>query len=328
MLSVMSLRNWAVLFALASVACMAQDVSQAQPPCDQQRIVVTVTDDAGKPLTGLTAANFRAQEHGRRIQVVSVTAKSNPAMVMFLDASGSMTGSPHAPSWFAAVRAAIAVVEASPPDTPVVMVVFTSRPMSVERGRTAVLSALRLLQTHVPTFEKLHDKQTAITDSIAAILSNAKAPPEGEIAYVLTDGGQNIEHSNMDRTIDGLVRSNIRLFSLVIKNGPPRTEEEKIGPDLMKKLADETGGQSAVFPSEQWKSQGDEKRLAEQQYAQIANFYELHFQTSQPLLKRTSWKLEVVDSSQQHSRGVKISYPHHLLPCSAVPTSPSNPAQN
>lgn len=283
--------------------------------CDRAVIAATVTDNTGSPLTSLSASNFRAELQGKPVQVISAERKLNPAIVLFLDASGSMISRPRA--WTVAVKVSTALIESVPPDTPVLLVLFANGPAAVQQGRPAVLSALKAMETGTPGFAK-PDRRTDVTDTISASLGNMKPWPGGTIGYIVTDGGQNQEHDNVDHVIDAVVRSSVRLFTLLIPATPPLTEEEWDGPVLMQKLSEETGGTILVF--HQW----DDIRRAEQQFPQITDFYEIELAPPQALPKRTSLKLEVVDSSGHRKRSVQISYPHHLPACSALPAASDN----
>jgi hypothetical protein len=70
-------------------------VAAQQPPCSQRTTPVSVMNQAGQPVTGLTSANFTGKFNGRPLHISSVTpSKSPPAVLILLDTSGSMVNFP------------------------------------------------------------------------------------------------------------------------------------------------------------------------------------------------------------------------------------------
>src|SRR5438552_646655 len=73
---------------------------------------VTVLDNDGRPVTGLTASNFRVYEDGREEPIKSFQPEDTPATVgLVIDNSGSMTNKRRD-----VVTAALAFIDNSLPD--------------------------------------------------------------------------------------------------------------------------------------------------------------------------------------------------------------------
>src|SRR5215510_6790014 len=84
---------------------------------------LTVLDDKGKTVTGLTAENFRIYEDGREQKVKIFQPEDSPATVgLVIDNSGSMGN-----KQTAVVTAALSFVNASHPDDEIFVVNFNQR---------------------------------------------------------------------------------------------------------------------------------------------------------------------------------------------------------
>jgi hypothetical protein len=292
--------------------------AQAQTTCTVPHLPITVVDRTGRPVVGLNAASFRSEVHGAQAAIGSLVPKSDPAVVMFLDASGSMTSSNGGPNWkwFASVKAAKAVAEAAPSDAPIVLIVFSRRILQIEQGHAAVLNSLKLIESHSPTQKRQREGRTAIFDTILETAANVTPNARGQVAYLFSDGGENTSDT-ADRVRDTLVAANIRLFSFVLVDENPRVEEERLGPELLKDLSRETGGTAVFLRSQPWNAVGDEAKLARLQHSQIASWYELELLLPRAPGKREKWKLYVVDAHGKRRSDIEVSYPNRIVACGA-----------
>ena len=81
--------TWQILAAmLVSVSPLLAQTD----PCLRRSLTVSVVDNQGEIVSGLTAENFQASVHGQSIKILSVTQGSAPRVVIVFDASGTMLG--------------------------------------------------------------------------------------------------------------------------------------------------------------------------------------------------------------------------------------------
>jgi Ca-activated chloride channel homolog len=199
---------------------------------------LTVLDDHGKTVTGLTAENFRIYEDGREQKVKIFQPEDSPATVgLVIDNSGSM-GNKRSE----VVTAALAFVNASHPDDEIFVVDFNHQawlalPESLPFTGDPTELRKALLATRV-------EGTTALYDALSLALDHLKRGTLQRKALVLiSDGADNASTTNFDTVQRMAEQSSATIYCVGIYDPYDRDKN----PGVLKKLAKLTGGE-AFFP--------------------------------------------------------------------------------
>jgi len=199
---------------------------------------LTVLDDHGKTVTGLTAENFRIYEDGREQKVKIFQPEDSPATVgLVIDNSGSM-GNKRSE----VVTAALAFVNASHPDDEIFVVDFNHQawlalPESLPFTGDPTQLRQALLATRV-------EGTTALYDALSLALDHLKRGTLQRKALVLiSDGADNASTTNFDTVQRMAEQSSATIYCVGIYDPYDRDKN----PGVLKKLAKLTGGE-AFFP--------------------------------------------------------------------------------
>src|SRR5262245_10341010 len=147
---------------------------------------VTVLGDDGRPVTGLTAANFRVYEDGREEKIKIFQPEDTPATVgLVIDNSGSMTNKRRD-----VVNAALAFINASHPDDEMFIVNFNRKAwLALPPGTNFTTNRPELRATLAETRA---EGTTALYDALGLALDHLKEGTRQRKALVLlSDGGDN-----------------------------------------------------------------------------------------------------------------------------------------
>jgi VWFA-related protein len=199
---------------------------------------LTVLDNNGKTVTGLTADNFRIYEDGREQKIRIFQPEDSPATVgLVLDNSGSMLN-----KRADVVTAALAFVGASHPDDEMFIVDFNHQawlalPESIPfTGEAAPLRTALLATTA--------DGKTALYDGLELALNHLKDGTRQRKALVLlSDGADNASSITLDKILRIAEQSSATIYCIGIYD--PYQKDRN--PGVLKQLAKLTGGE-AYFP--------------------------------------------------------------------------------
>jgi Ca-activated chloride channel family protein len=201
---------------------------------------LTVLDDHGNTVTGLTADNFRIYEDGREQKVKIFQPEDSPATVgLVIDNSGSM-GNKRAD----VVTAGLAFVNASHHDDEIFVVDFNRQawlalPESMRFTGDPIELRKALLATRVEGI-------TALYDALYLALDHLKGGTLQRKALVLiSDGADNASSTNFETIQHMAEQSSATIYCVGIYDPFSRDRN----PGVLKKLAKLTGGE-AFFPRE------------------------------------------------------------------------------
>ncbi len=200
---------------------------------------VTVLDNDGRPVTGLTANNFRVYEDGREEKIKIFQPEDTPATVgLVIDNSGSMANKRND-----VVTAALAFVSASHPEDEMFIVNFNSKPwlgLPPSLSFTSDRSELRATLT-----ETRAEGTTALYDALRLSLNHLKDGTRQRKALVLlSDGGDNASRVSLDDVLRMAQQSSATIYCIGIYD--PYQKDRN--PSVLKKIAKVTGGES-YFPN-------------------------------------------------------------------------------
>jgi len=233
------------------------------------RATVTVTDRAGRFVTGLTKQDFRVFEDGQARDVLRVTAQSEPVSVgILLDTSGSMTadkvrlartsimrlvadGLRSSDEWFLArFGFSLAVV------------------MNWTDERDAVFQPLREV-THTTG-------DTALYDAVVLAIPLAESGKfEKKSLLIVSDGGETKSLLTLDMVMKAIGEDDVRVYAIGV--GSDRRRGDRPEMKTLRRLADETGGRAETV------SDNESAQLAADRIAdELRNQYSVAFATNVP----------------------------------------------
>jgi VWFA-related protein len=195
---------------------------------------VVVTLPNGSFVSDLTADRFTVYDNGRAQNVSLFSREDTPVSVaIVVDDSGSMRGR------IGQVAAATTVfARASNPDDELFVVEFNDRVRDAVPGGAVRASDLPALEAALLTLRP--DGQTALYDALLAALDRlGGARHARKVILLISDGGDNASRARLDDVLARARMSNVTVFAIgLYERGAPDTN-----PDVLRKLADTTGGE-------------------------------------------------------------------------------------
>jgi len=221
--------------AIASTPHIPRGISVIRSNVDLVTVPVTITDNLNRPVIGLDQENFQLFENKKPQEIRHFSNEDTPVSIgLIVDMSGSMSNK------IDKTREAIRqFCQAANPqdeffmitfaDSPQLAADFTNQPDDIEnnflltqaKGRTSLLDAIYM------GLRKMHD---------------ARYPRRALL--VLSDGGDN--HSRYsERDVKGAVKeADVLLYSVGTFDRYVTTEEEMLGPELLRSITEVTGGKA------------------------------------------------------------------------------------
>jgi len=259
------LATWLTALVLLAAAFFAGPASAAidlrvesRPIGNPIEAYVTVTDAAGNPVGGLTAASFTVLLDGNPITIqpgdFSLPPSANPdksvSVVIVMDYSGSIEGDPRT----AMVDAVVDFINAMSVGDYAAIVKFNSI-----TGASIVQSFLRidganntgiLVNAAMSSYPAPDQAPTNLYDAINVALDHFVSPPAGvtlppgpRAVIAISDGKDNASINTLEFVIDKASSLGIPLFTIAA--GTPGTS----GSNVMNSLAARTGGSYISAPS-------------------------------------------------------------------------------
>jgi hypothetical protein len=290
---------------------------------------VNVTNEKGVAVSGLTADNYQGSLHHKPIKIISVTQDDLPRRILvFLDASGSMTGDFR--EWQFAVSVANNLVASMPTGTTVGLFVFSSeidRNIPLTQDRNVLQIELKNLRPGAKALGK-GPHQTALWDTLAAGISELSGSQDGDVIYLISDGGDNASRTQVNELKKALVAKSIRVFVFLptFAGGPSLEQPQWLN---LVTLAEATGGTivSAIrdgmgYPIPIVDAAGlptSEGELLLMQFRQIFKFQRLKIELPE---RRTNFSDLNLKMKRSNAHNLVVTFPHELASCAAVMPNP------
>jgi hypothetical protein len=325
---------------LAAMLVSASPLLAQTDACLQRSVTVSVVDNQGEMVAGLTAKNFQASLRRQPIKILSVTQGSAPRVVIVLDASTTMLGEKS--EWEFSIDSAKELSNALPRGTALGLIVFPSKveqTLSLTSDHQAIAAELdNVKSSRRESLKGL--RKTTLWDAMGQALSLLGAPEAGDAIYVISDGLDRASHTqmrNFQRSMGG-----VRIFALVPDPYPNAAPASGTSQELLQ-LAADSGG-SALIVSTEHSLERDEPVFSpvkpppyfdkvltgsqigvakEAQFRRIGSFYGMEIQLSGPLEKNSDWSVKSEVLSEASDRGLKVMYPKQLAPCEVGKSSAS-----
>lgn len=326
------------ILCIASILTIFPAVGQQsldRPPMPS--LLVNVIDRDGNVVPNLTKESFRLHLDGKPAAILNAQYSLAPRrVVVLLDMSGSMGGQRSTDQWQIANAAVEQLLAQTTDKVPVAMLTFAEvvhDRFSFSDGRTAISKWLTQGRKEQPK------SKTALFDAILEGLKLLQPFREGDTIYAITDGGENGSRVGSAMVADALLRSGVRLFTLIFA-GPPTPDwvasvDLRADPSLA--LAQMPGRRQFLNTVEE--SGGSAFGICERQieFGPVSNFayvydaitkqkiklytQQLNFQVhgfwsvniaSNLSSEQHSVKFSIVDRSGKARKNLQLVYPHAL----------------
>jgi len=237
----------AVLIAgCAAVLAAGPAVAQQAENRNQQRVLISVVDKKGTPVTTLSAADLTIREDGREREVLKVEPATGPMTIAIL-ADTSTAASRAIPDLRTALKAFGAVIWAGSPDTQMALYSFGDRPaLEGDFSPSAVA-----LNNHVDRLFAAPGSGSYFIDAVveaASALRQRKAERAVIVAYV-DENGPEFSNRHRDHAYDAIAAARASLWTVTrqggIDEGMP-TQENRERSMVVGDVTTRTGGRSAT----------------------------------------------------------------------------------
>jgi Ca-activated chloride channel homolog len=198
-------------------------------------VPVTITDEMNRPVLGLDQANFQVFENKKAQEIKNFSSEDSPISVGFIvDTSGSMA--------YKLERARDAVTqfcETANPQDEFFMITFSDQPL---------LASDFTNRTEEIENDLLAVKSHGRTSLLDAIYMGVKKMRDARYArkalVILSDGGDNHSRYSEHDVTSAIKESDVLIYSVGIYERYVATQEEMLGPELLRSVSSLTGGQS------------------------------------------------------------------------------------
>jgi len=203
-------------------------------------VPVTVTDPDDRLVTGLEKKNFEIEEDKHQQVIENLSSDDAPVSIgILLDVSGSMKDKID--------RAKEAVVEflrAANPQDESFVITFADRPELISdftRHTGDIRSKLAFAQAN---------GMTSLLDAIYLGLNEMQhAQYRRKALLIISDGGDNHSRYTESEIRSVVQEADVQIFGIGLFDAAPPTEEERLGPQLLSDITNETGGRTYTIDS-------------------------------------------------------------------------------
>ena len=267
---------------------------------------VTVMDHKGQIVSGLAQENFQVFDDGQLQQLSEFSHDDVPLTVgLVVDDSGSM--SPNRPE---VVTASTDFLKSSNPDDQVFVVNFNEvAKLGLPPGLpfTTDVSQLEDAVLHGPT-----SGMTALYDAVYLGLEHLEVGTRDKKALVIiSDGGDNSSHHDFHQVLNMALHDNALIYTIGIVS----EMSSDINPNLLRKLAGETGGK-AYFPT----SAADVPGICREIARDLREQYTLAYAPSSGMQAGKYHAIRVVVEAKGHSKLVARTRAGYYAPGEAGAT--------
>jgi len=201
-------------------------------------VPVTVMDDANRIVTGLGQYNFHLFEDKHPQLIKNVWMEDEPvSMGILLDVSGSMKD-----KFDRAQDAVKALLQDSNPQDEFFLVTFANQPTLVRDFTQDVDDIQGSLPFAVPK------GYTSLLDAVVLAVNNMKkARYRRRALVIISDGGDNRSRYTERDVKSSIKESDLLVYSIAVCDREVRTQEERLGPELLAEISGLTGASAYLI---------------------------------------------------------------------------------
>jgi hypothetical protein len=316
-----------VIAPLLVLSLFAMPLRAQQNACAQRTVFVSVEDELGKPVTGLTAANFRASIGKDPASVIRATPNAPLRILILFDLSTSMH---EAFIVKAASLLAVSIIQRSGPEVQFGFSTFGGR-FEVREHFTSDHQGLA--QRMVQDLQNgPRAGPSAVYDSALAATGAFGVPQIGDAVLMFTDGDDNMSALSSAEAKIRIAASHVRLFAVspTVDSSAGKFQQDTSGSrNRFSAMVEGAGGEVFYFGREHPSKAIHPKRIefrVEKDYRNAADVadgilrymatgYELEISPAISITKPEDWKIEIIDKSGVKNSALFARYQPKLYPC-------------
>jgi len=261
--------------------------------------ILRVVDKQSQPVVNVTTAQLRAEINGTRANISSFSPAAKPAVILMLDASGSMRG-----TWNQSIAAAREVVEKTGEN--IVAFVFDERIQGHAIGRTESEKLLDQWSTQTPR------RGTAVGDALISIAS--RITTRNAAIVVISDGNDDASTHTSDATKSLFLRSSWPpVFGLILDYDHASKHR-----GYLQKISVASGGLVA-YPS----SASNISATIDELAATVLSPFALTLQPSRSITTGAKLEFEVLGADGNPRRDVHALHPVEVAGCDSRSGTPA-----
>jgi hypothetical protein len=264
----------------------------------------------------LRADNIRTNIGGQSAKVLTFSLDTHPRRIILLvDTSASMCVSPQDHRWGVGLLISGFAADAVPFNAAVMLLTVGEKATQISKDfqtRSEVQQEVLSLKNQAPA------GRTPLLDSIAKAASMFGVPQFGDAIYLVSDGGDNKSTITVSKLQPQLIERGIRIFAFSVRQ-PSYDEEQGPNPNLMKDLAEFTGGEFLSFPDyPSGKEQSEMPHLALRIAKQAQELYRVELEVPEPAPRNKHLKITLAKQPSRRDL-VELAYPRLLRRCDLLP---------
>src|SRR4051812_25283041 len=227
-----------VVLATTVVAAGAPQTPRFRVRTDAVTVTVTVTDSAGRIITGLTRDDFEVFEDGVQQPIAQFADGRVPVSLgVLLDSSDSMRGEAMSDARGALDRFVGELLDA---EDEAFVATFNHNPRSVTPWRKPPSSLVNILDRTKPT------GATAIYDALVAFAPQFERRTNVRAAMVMiSDGADTASDRTLQQAREILRRSDAFVYAIAI-DAPDARPSTRVNPDALREITGPSGGYTEV----------------------------------------------------------------------------------
>jgi len=300
----------ALVLLLAALVCGPALVAQA-PAGERRTIAVSVLDNDGKTVTGLTASNFRGTFRGQPVTILSAELDTNPRRIAIL--VDTSAGTPQVQtSWALVWTIAEDLISQLALSYKIAFLMFAENlhgRVEFVGGRERLLNLLQDAKMASPR------GSSAVYDALFDTSQDFTPAQTGDAIILISDGDDNASRKRMKDVERKLVTAHMRVFAIWTNPTRLRASSRQIanGKERLAQLANSTGGLFLEPPDDRT---GNLKAQLGLTYEAIRDVYRLEVQVQPTIDKPRQWELALVDAEAKEIKALVVAYPKLLVPAS------------
>jgi Ca-activated chloride channel family protein len=198
-------------------------------------VPVTITDPMNRLVTGLEKDNFVLLDNGEKQAIQHFSSEDAPiSLGVIFDTSGSMSNKIE--------KARDAVVEffkTANPEDEFFLIAFNDKPTLISDFTNSVEQVQGKLVYTTPK------GRTALLDAIYLGMAKMRqAKQQRKALLIISDGGDNRSRYTENEIKSMVKEADVQIYAIGIFDQNPRSDEERLGPQLLAEVTDVTGGRT------------------------------------------------------------------------------------
>jgi Ca-activated chloride channel family protein len=198
-------------------------------------VPVTITDPMNRLVTGLEKDNFVLLDNGEKQAIQHFSSEDAPiSLGVIFDMSGSMSNKIEKSR-----EAVVEFFKTANPEDEFFLIGFNDKPTLISDFTDSVEQIQAQLVYLVPK------GRTALLDAIyLGIAKMRQGKHQKKALLIISDGGDNRSRYTENEIKSMVKEADVQIYAIGLFDSNPRSDEERLGPQLLAEVTDVTGGRT------------------------------------------------------------------------------------